>query len=563
MVTFRAFLAIAMPYWGNRAHWREWLLLAAATACSLAFVQVIVAINAWYKTFYDALAVFDAAAMPALMLRYCGYLALIVCFIAFGNWLGKVVVFRWRESLTKEMQRLWLANRNHYRLKFRDEPDNPDQRIAEDIGRLAEDSVYLFKYFIMNIARSGAFIAILWELSGVRVLVIAGSEYRIYGYLVWIALVWSALSTAIIHLIGHRLQPLNIERQRCEADYRASLMTVRDNSEQIALYNGEKAENHRLDGYFSSLRQNLYALIGREFRVECFSSAQMRISWFIPIVATLPLYLNKTISLGDMMQGQSAFSNVLDGFGWFLNYYRRIIEWSATVQRVARFRTTLESLPCKSSETRHSDTKTRLVACQLVIHDPSGNPIAVCENMEFSTPRQILIDGASGVGKSTFIRILTGLWPFYTGSFSAEGTVLCLPQRPYLPHDTLRHVLTYPCKLPVDDIRIIRCLEEVGMKHLCARLDEKQEWQKTLSGGEQQRLAVSQALLYKPDILFADEVTNQLDVASAIKLVRLLKAELPSSLIMLVSHQPEVRALFHDRIALHALSEKQGKPSAA
>lgn len=551
MRTLKAFVKICVAYWWHRDKWREWILLAATIGCSLAFVRVSVAINSWHKAFYDALASFDSGSFVDLMLQYLTYLGMIVGCIAAGNWLGKVTVFRWRESLTKDMQTAWLDNHRHYRLLLEGEPDNPDQRIAEDIARLAEDSIYLFKYFIMNLARLVAFVAVLWELSGVQTFMVANITIVIHGYLVWIALAYSIVSTALIHLIGRSLQSLNINRQHREADYRATLLRVHDHSEQIAFYRGEPAENGRLNRYFLRIRKNWFALIAREFKVEVFSSAQMRVAWFLPIAATLPLYLEKAISLGGMMQAQSAFSNVLEGFGWFLNYYRRIIEWSATVRRVADFRSALDDVaPASLADGVAKAGHPRLVLSALEVHSPSGVTLLDGIDLDMTAPAWLLIDGDSGVGKSTLLRVLAGLWPHYRGHYSVQGTSLFLPQTPYLPNDTLRSVLSYPSDRHAEDKEIAWALEVVGMHRLFPSLDQQSDWSRILSGGEQQRLAIVNALLHKPDVLFLDEMTNQLDARTAVELTRLLKWHLPNTLVVGISHQPEIKAEFDKRLSL-------------
>ena len=360
MKTLRRFLTLAAPFWLRQNPWYNWLLLAAVVGFSLAIVRVGVLITDWNKTFYDALAAFDGRAMPALILEYLVYITLVTAFVACGNWLRKVLLFRWREHLTGQFQTDWLGGHKHYRLQLAGEPDNPDQRIAEDIALLSEKSIDLFKYFIMNAAKLGVFIEILWQLSGVQTFVLFGHSITVKGYLVWIALAYSAACTLLTHLIGRKLQPLNIERQHREADYRATLLRVRDHAEQIALYHGENAEQSRLLHRFAAVKNNWRGLIRREFYLESFSAAYLHLSMFIPIIATLPMYLAHSMSFGDMMKARSAFSNVQDGFGWFMDYYKRIIEWAAVVERLAHFQAALDQVPADS---RQPETAVPSPAC--------------------------------------------------------------------------------------------------------------------------------------------------------------------------------------------------------
>ena len=628
MKTLRRFLALAAPFWLRQNPWYNWLLLAAVVGFSLAIVRVGVLITDWNKTFYDALAAFDGRAMPALILEYLVYITLVTAFVACGNWLRKVLLFRWREHLTGQFQTDWLGGHKHYRLQLTGEPDNPDQRIAEDIALLSEKSIDLFKYFIMNAAKLGAFIEILWQLSGVQTFVLFGHSITVKGYLVWIALAYSAACTLITHLIGRKLQPLNIERQHREADYRATLLRVRDHAEQIALYHGENAEQGRLNARFAAVKNNWRSLIRREFYLESFSAAYLRLSMFIPIIATLPMYLAHSMSFGDMMKARSAFSNVQDGFGWFMDYYKRIIEWAAVVERLAHFQAALDQVPADSRQPETSipspacggelgwgqtaDTPANIVSAEttpppqpspaqaqereqvadsitsspkaqrqpenlsddlpaanpkqpetllttraLNLHTAEGRPLLHHLNLNAAAPEWLLLDGRSGIGKTTLMRTLAGLWPYYAGRFSIQGArSLFLPQRPYLPQDTLANLVRYPAppESSKQDAAVAAALEKVGLGRLKECLHSEEDWHKTLSGGEQQRISLARALIAQPDILFLDEATNQLDDDSATALLRLLKSELPDTLVIGISHQPPVKALFDRREDLSAFA---------
>ena len=561
MNILKKFFRLARPFWTG-AHGRiQWLMLAVLISFTLCSITISVWIAAWDKRFYDALAAFDGASMPALIVEYLGYMAMIIGCIVCGDWLQKRLIFRWRTHLTEQFQQNWLEGHKHYRLRLTGEPDNPDQRIAEDIYLLADKSIGLFRSFINNIAKFSAFVAVLWTLSGVQTFNIGGYSITVYGYLVWVALIYSIFSTIIAHLVGRKLKNLNIDRQHREADYRAALLRVRDHAEQIAFYNGGEAETGRLKQRYLRIRDNWRRLTNCEFRQETFWATYVRISIFIPILATLPMYLAKTMTFGDMMQTRTSFARVQDSFGWFTDSYRRLIEWAAVVERLSGFQTALEqaeqegrsaarstsaSAPTLNNR-RHSGT---LALQNLTVHTQTGSPLLTDINLEAHAPEWVLLEGRSGIGKSTLLRALAGLWPYYQGSFALDGSLLFLPQRPYLPADTLRHTVSYPHPACQDDQIIQTTLEQVGLGRLKDNLDEPYEWHGILSGGEQQRLSLARALLHKPQILFLDEATNQLDGESALTLMQTLKRALPDTLVIGISHQPEIQALFGRRIGL-------------
>ena len=561
MNILKKFFYLARPFWSG-AHGRlQWLMLAVLIGFTLFSITISVWIAAWDKRFYDALAAFDGASMPSLIVEYLGYMAMIIGCIVCGNWLQKRLIFRWRTHLTEQFQQNWLEGHKHYRLRLTGEPDNPDQRIAEDIYLLADKSIGLFRSFINNIAKFSAFVAVLWTLSGVQTFNIGGYSITVYGYLVWVALIYSVISTLIAHLVGRKLKNLNIDRQHREADYRAALLRVRDHAEQIAFYNGGEAETGRLKQRYLRIRDNWRRLTNCEFRQETFWATYVRISIFIPILATLPMYLAKTMTFGDMMQTRTSFARVQDSFGWFTDSYRRLIEWAAVVERLSGFQTALEQVEQEGRSTARPTSASAptlnnhrqsgiLVLQNLTVHTQTGSPLLTDINLEAHAPEWVLLEGRSGIGKSTLLRTLAGLWPYYQGSFALDGSLLFLPQRPYLPADTLRHTVSYPHPACQDDQIIQTTLEQVGLGRLKDNLDEPYEWHGILSGGEQQRLSLARALLHKPQILFLDEATNQLDGESALALMQTLKRALPDTLVIGISHQSEIQALFGRRIGL-------------
>ena len=563
MNTLKKFFYLARPFWSG-AHGRlQWLMLAVLIGFTLFSITISVWIAAWDKRFYDALAAFDGASMPTLIVEYLGYMAMIIGCIVCGDWLQKRLIFRWRTHLTEQFQQNWLEGHKHYRLRLTGEPDNPDQRIAEDIYLLADKSISLFRSFINNIAKFSAFVAVLWTLSGVQTFNIGGHNITIHGYLVWVALIYSIFSTVIAHLVGRKLKNLNIDRQHREADYRAALLRVRDHAEQIAFYNGGEAETGRLKQRYLRIRDNWRRLTNCEFRQETFWATYVRISIFIPILATLPMYLAKTMTFGDMMQTRTSFARVQDSFGWFTDAYRRLIEWAAVIERLSGFQTALEQAEQKSPSLQSHQTDLphhsgKVVLQNLTVHTQTGSPLLTDIHLQARSPEWVLLEGRSGIGKSTLLRVLAGLWPYYHGSFSLEGNRLFFPQRPYLPADTLRQTVSYPYAACQDDHLIQTVLEQVGLSSPTGRLhtlmtdlDTSYEWHGILSGGEQQRLSLARALLHKPQILFLDEATNQLDDESALMLMQTLKQHLPDTLVIGISHQPKIKALFDSSLNLN------------
>lgn len=539
MQSLKRFYQLIAPCWLHTREWFSWLLLVMLTALTLSVVWVSVQYNSWSREFYDALSdYFQHASISMLALTYAGYTALFVAFIISSNWLKKLLTIRWRQKMTMRFQHLWLRQHNHYRLSLHVEPDNPDQRIAEDIRMLVEQSLGLFLSLLKNITRLLSFIFILWQLSGTLSLNVAGHNVTLHGYLVWVALGYATISSLLAQWIGRPLHQLNIDRQKSEADYRASLLRIRENSEQIAFYDGERAELRRIRRYFSAITHNWQRLMSREFRLDTFTTTYFRLSLMIPIFAVLPLYVAKKISLGGVMQARAAFGYVLDAFGWFIDSYHQIVAWSATVERLWQFEQSLIALPAKAKYPRHPG---KLRCRNLVACHAHGAPLFNPISLDLRHGETIAIVGASGCGKTTFLRVLSGLWPYSRGVYNPPtGKTLFVPQKPYLPDDLLAHVLTYPGLANVSNERLESCLKRVGLEHLCPRLNNRQSWGRILSGGEQQRLSFARILLNQPDLICLDESTSHLDDGTAVALIGAIRRELPQSIILVVSHQRAV-----------------------
>lgn len=548
MNTLRTFYRLAAPYWLDRRQWLSWVLLASVIGLGLLVVQVNVLINTWSKTFFDALGGFNTGALYALMGEYVIYIAAYVVIMVYLEWLRKALVLRWRRAMTASTLENWMQGQAYYRLGLTGEPDNPDQRIAEDIAVLVDRSVELLASLIINTAQVGAFAVVLWNLSGVLTVQVLGQDVTIHGYLLWIAVAYTLLGTAFTHFIGRPLQPLNYQQQRYEADFRASLLRKRDHAEQIALYRGEAVEQRQLGERFEHIAGNWWQLMNRMRKLQFFTVSYDRVSRIIPVFAALPAFLAKAITLGGLMQIRNAFQLVQGSLSWFIDVYPRLAAWSATVERLGQFQQAIEAT---RGQVVKPEPGAVLRVENLVIHHADGSHLLGTLNFIAGPGQWLRIAGRSGIGKSTLLRTLQGLWPYYQGSWQLPGgSSLLIPQQPYLPSLPLRQLLAYPAtEYPADEV-LVSVLHQVGLAQLVDSLAHEREWSRELSGGEQQRIGLARALLCAPQTLYLDEATNQLDEPSACQLLETVRQALPNTLIIGISHQPAVARLFSRTLTL-------------
>ena len=554
MKLLRNFLRLVGPYWLDRRNWQSWLLLASIIGLGLGIVQINVRINAWSKTFYDTLGEFDTDALYGLMGEYSLYIGIFVLIAVYKAWLRKALLLRWRQSMSERLIGDWLQGQAYYRLGLEGEPDNPDQRIAEDVNLLVTRSVDLLVSFITNVAQVTAFVGILWALSGTQEFELFGYRWQVEGYLVWIAVIYTLVGTLVTHWLGRPLHRLNYVQQSREADFRADLLRKRDHAEQIALYRGEEAERQQLRVRFQAIAENWWRLMVRERNLGFFVVGYDRVSNIIPIFAALPLFLAKTITLGGLMQVRTAFSAVQGSLSWFIGAYTTLAEWSATVERLGQFE---EAIVRTRQQVREPLCGDCLCLDRLDVLLPNGEPLMCDLRGQVQHGEWVRLAGPSGMGKSTLLRTLQGLWPYYRGAWQLpNGRSLLLPQKPYLAALPLRELLVYPSADTVADQRLREVLEQVGLPQLACQLERQTEWERELSGGEQQRLGLARALLFQPHTLYLDEATNQLDDRAAQSLLAMLRRELPQCMVIGVSHQERVQALFDRSLELTAQREE-------
>jgi len=546
---------IAAPYFRSEDKLAGRALLAAVITIELSLVGIDVLLNQWNNRFYNALQEKDwdgfVREIGIFSLLAACYIALAVYQLYLNQWLQ----IRWRRWLTSHYLGEWLQDANHYRMQLQgDAADNPDQRITDDVKLFVERTLDIGVGLLSATVTLGSFIVILWGLSGASPLTIFGREFTIPGYLVWGALIYAVFGTALTQWIGSPLVNLDFQQQRYEADFRFNLVRVRENSEQIALLQGERAERQRLSERFSRVVDNWYGIMQRTKRLTAFTASYAQAAVIFPYVLVAPAYFADKIHLGGMMQTASAFSSVQKALSFFVSIYRALAEWRAVVARLDGFEMAIGSAAAltKRTDSIHvvpSPGSDKIELEQLLVRLPNGRPLVSADGFSIRSNERTLVTGPSGAGKSTLFRAIGGVWPFGRGSIviPAKTELMMLPQRPYFPVGSLKAAIAYPAEagsLGTDRIR--DALIAVGLPQLASQLEEDAHWNRILSLGEQQRLGLARALLHAPQYLFLDEATASLDEASEARLYRLLEEKLPATTIVSIGHRSTLEA-FHQR----------------
>lgn len=556
--TLSAVWRIASPYFSSEDKWAGRGLLAAVVVIELAVVGLTVLFNRWNATFYNALQDRNQDVFT-YQLGYFAVLATIfIALKVYQLYLNQWLQIRWRRWMTNRYFARWLHDANHYRMQLSgDAADNPDQRIAEDTQKFVEQTLALGVGLLSAIVTLASFVVILWSLSDDAPLHLFGRDFAIPGYLVWGALIYAVIGTVLTHLIGWPLVGLNFLQQRFEADFRFNLVRTRENAEQIALIQGEAAERSRLSSRLDRVVENWFGIMSRTKKLTAFTAGYGQASVIFPYILVAPAYFANRIQLGGMMQTASAFNSVQDALSFFITAYRTLAEWRSVVERLDGFEASIATAEIFHDSANGIDRVAaeggNIALDDLLVRLPNGAPLVAADALTFKAGESTLVVGPSGSGKSTLFRAIAGIWPFGAGRIAIrrDASLMMLPQRPYFPLGTLRAAIAYPSEPDsFDDDAMREAITAVGLPALAERLDEEGHWNRTLSPGEQQRLAITRALLHKPRFLFLDEATASLDEPSEAALYRLLQTRLPDTTLVSIGHRSTLEPLHQRKVAL-------------
>jgi putative ATP-binding cassette transporter len=564
---------LAKPYFFSEERWAARGLLLAIVALNLLMVAFNVVLTYWNRDFFNAIQAFDVKTVVTLLYLYLpgaagslpmpGLVEIIAVYVlvaVYATYLNQMLQIRWRQWITRDFVKNWLADRAYYNISLAQQNthgiDNPDQRIADDLRDFTTNSLSLGLDFISNVVTLLSFVFVLYAISGSVKLF----GVTIPGYMVWVAILFSALGTVLTHFIGRKLIPLSFNQQKVEADFRYNLIRVRENPEAIALYRGEADETISLAERFEAVRANFWAIMRRTKLLNFFTVGFNQVAGIFPLVVSLPRYFAKEIGLGGLTQIQNVFGQVQGALSWFVTSYPNLVTYRATISRLHGFQEAVGAARAASlNGPGVTEQGSALSFANLTLSLPDGRNLINNASLTLPAGLPIVLTGPSGAGKSTLFRAIAGIWPFGQGSITRPaGTVLFLPQRPYFPLGTLKRTVVYPAmEANVADETVAQALIAVDLSALATRLHEAETWSQVLSGGEQQRLAIARALIAKPDWLFLDEATSALDSPLAARLYGVLRASLPKTTIVAITHrEQEIQAGRHLTLTPNALAHQ-------
>ena len=546
--------SLAWPFWTGDERWSARALLATVVALNLTSVWLNVRLNSWNNDFYNALQNYD---WPKFWWQFAifGMIAAALIVVAvYQLYLRQLLQIRWRRWMTERFLKDWLGGQAYYRMQLdQSATDNPDQRIAEDLDRFTSITLQLSLGLLNSVVTLLSFLFILWTLSGALSVPIGGGRhFDIPGYMVFAAIIYAVGGTWLTQRIGYPLVGLLFNQQRYEADFRFSLVRLRENAEGVAFHGGESREFDVFQNRFTRIVLNWWNVIRRRKKLTWFTTSYSQLAIVFPFIVAAPRYFSRQIQLGGLMQISSAFGQVQDSLSFIVSSYTEIAEYQSVVERLRGFRARVDEIGSARQGTQPIALERGgegVAVHGLELNLPGGEMLRDDIALAARPGEPLLVTGPSGSGKSTLLRAIAGLWPFGRGQIRVgEGPVLFLPQRPYLPLGTLADAIAYP--EPNHEPRraeLEAALHAVGLSYLVDQLDVDGNWAQRLSGGEQQRVGFARVLLMRPEIVFLDEATSALDEAAEAALYRLLREADWGPTIVSVGHHGTLKR-FHETV---------------
>lgn len=465
----------------------------------------------------------------------------------------------WRNWLTSRLVGQWMIDGRHHLITHVQEVahDNPDGRIAEDIRLSTETAIDLCHSLIYCVLLLGSFTTILWTLSGVVTLSLGHLEIPIYGYLVWLAILYAGSASVLGWWLGRPLTGATHARQAQEANFRFGLVIARENSLAIALAHGETNERGRINILFENLAQAWQEQSRTWSYLFILTSGNSVLLMALPLLLAAPRYIAGEMALGALMQSSQAFQQLAGALSWPVNNMALVAEWRASVERVLGLFHSLDQLDQEGEHLNSNRIRlTRTDHDALCLRDLSlirrdGTLCAPAINASIEPGERVLITGDPVTGPILF-EAIAGLWPWGKNAIELpRDPVFFMPPQPYLPSTSLRAAICYPVSHEeYIDSAIHEALELAGLGALRVQLDQVANWESTLSREQQQRLGVVRLLLKKPRWILLQEAMDSLDSSCELRMLQLIVKELPSAAILSMTNEPMAEAFHHRRIVL-------------
>ncbi|PSC70542.1 ABC transporter ATP-binding [Micractinium conductrix] len=413
---------------------RAWLYTAACAGLSLANVLFLLYISYVQNAFQSALSEKDEAGYFKAVLRFLGIIVVAAPFFALTDYVDSCLTVAWRSWLTQHLIRSYFAGHAYFKLKL--DPaaiDNPDQRICDDVRAYTATSVSLSITIARKALTCVAFAGLLWSLAP-----------RLAVFLIFYAVAGTWVTVAGF---GRRLMHLIYSVLQQEADLRFALVHVRENAESIAFYSGDQREAELARTRLARVIATIFGKVRWEAYLSLWQNTYVYATILLPSLLLYKRYFAGELRFGDLSQAGFAFHTIERALSFIVTRLSDLSQLAAQTDRLDALLATLvaqaEGVP--GGVVRKPSTDGSVALEKLTLSTPHGEMLVAKDlSLTLAPGQSLLIVGASGVGKTSLMRAVAGLWSTGSGTIAAPTDMFFLPQRPYMPLGTLRDQLTFP-----------------------------------------------------------------------------------------------------------------------
>ncbi|MBA2649556.1 MAG: ABC transporter ATP-binding protein/permease [Legionella sp.] len=551
--------------------WVAWMLLIGIILSIITLVGLSLMFTWWSSAFWIILMAKDVVPFFISIGKFAGLLTAYVSVHMFKNHLLGKLSINWRDWLTNKVLNDYLGDNdkkssNYLELtRVNPEITSVGQRIQEDIHKFVSHTLSLGFDLFRAVLTLVTFAGNLWVLGGALSFVLVGINIIIPGYLLWASLLVSIGATIATHLIGKSLVEKNKAAEQAEAEFRTTLGKVADQAEPIALEHAEGFYKVALSNQRETIRTISNQKLNTQSKLIGFQNFYMELTSLLPDLMAAPLYFSGLMELSGLIEASGCFFQVNSSLSSLVTHYSEISNWKTNVQRLDELlqafhnletempRVNVMGIQLRVSPTMPLEAKQAIQIKGLSLFPPMAkdDPMMRELNMTLEKGEHTFIKGKYGLGKSTLFKAIAGTWKYGEGSIElpAGESLYFLPQKPTLPDNaTLKQVLTYPePETAYTDEHCSDILMAFELAPFTSRLYEKRASWATLSGGQQQIIALTRAVLKEPTRLFLDEATSSLNEKAEKHVYETLKSLLPETTIVSIAHRRTVRQ-FHSRV---------------
>lgn len=474
------------------------LTFAATLLLLILMTNVLNVINSYVgRDFMSAIESRNQTEFKLQAMLYAGVFIVSTVLVVFYRFTEERLGILWREQLTWRLTEAYLSERAYYRLDSASGVANPDQRITEDVRAFTTTTLSFLLLILNGTITAVSFSGVLWTIS---------------PFLFAVAVLYAVCGSAMTIVLGKPLIRLNYNQLDMEADFRAELIHVRENSESIALSHREGRFRNRLQSRLDALTGNFRRLIRINRNLGFFTNGYNYFIQIIPAVIIAPMFISGKVEFGVITQSTMAFATLLGAFSLIVTQFQSISAFTAVTARLHMLGDAIEkahgTLPCAIEVEEAAD---RVRYGNITLRTADKSRLLLDElNVEIRRGERWLVTGPDDAAKIALFRATAGVWDCGSGKILRPGLddILFLPERPYLPPGPLRDVLVRTGReAETRDPAIHAVLHRLGLHQAVERvggLNADKDWDDVFSIGEQHLLSIARIFLAHPSFVFLD-----------------------------------------------------------